>query len=143
MESKSKRNNFKFNGLIMENKKRPIWLYIVIGIVLLLFIGVAFTGGHFWTKRVWTEIVQKKDSLILDSQNKQKELKSTIKENETRAMQLETAINKLSNENSYLYSELRKKERALRTTIDTSFRSNANRIKSSVDRYLKATDSIN
>ena len=126
----------------MENKKRPIWLYIVIGIVLLLFIGGAFTGGHFWTKRVWTEIVQKKDSLILDSQNKQKEIQSTIKENETRAMQLETAINKLSNENKYLYSELRKKERALRTTIDTSFRSNANRIKSSVDRYLKETDSI-
>ncbi len=121
----------------MENKKRPIWLYIVIGIVLLLFIGGAFTGGHFWTKKVWTDIVQKKDSLILDSQNKQKELQSTIKENETRAMQLEAAINKLSNENSYLYSELRKKERALRNSIDTSFRNNARRISDSANRYYQ------
>ena len=121
-------------------KKKPIWLWVVLGAFILMLLGGAFGGGSYWQSSIWS---RKQDSLLQDTKQKQIVLRDSVKQAEANAEALQEAIDKLHNENNYLYGELRKKERALRNSVDTSFISNAKRIKSSVDRYLKAQDSLN
>ena len=126
------------NNNVIKGKR---WLLLlIIGVVLLsLFFGGK--QGWKWHKNHLLELERKKDSLIELSIKRQDSLQKVISDAERISLIYQEQIKNLNNQNTLLYDKLKKKERELRTAVDTSFRNNARRIADSVNRfYSKQND---
>ena len=109
-------------------------IFIAIGLVILGLIISSFFGGRYSNSGVIDDLLEREDSLITESQEKQAVYEETISEKKDEVAQLELIISELEQNNYRLYASIKKKER-LNRVRDTSFIRNAVRISDSVNRY--------
>lgn len=139
MKNEIRQNNFR--QILSKKVNVKIWKLALIVFFILLILLFSGNKGFNWHKDLLKSLEKEKDSLIEISIKRQDSLLKIANNAEQKANSYRYQIEELNYQNTLLYDKLRKKERELRTSVDTSFRNNARRIADSVNRfYSKQND---